>query len=564
VFLFYFKYPIIMGLFFQLSVFVFGVVSAVAVYAFVGGKKKKRGGESGPGKSRPQLGVLFPETDRGDRSTSFGGKRAFAAAVGAVDPSAAEKVKKEKNWRFGYSKHIIRNVQESLRSPQAAIKIARSGLDYVHASFEFATEDGSIMPISEAMRSIKGSFETVVIKGDKPFGKSSLNVPYWPFSSKSKRDQSTLQGDELRAKLAEWVSSGTIEDSAREAIERVVDHDGLDLSHQYFVLLGASSAMGPLELLLSFGANVIAVDLDREGIWKKLINAVHNSRGTMIIPMKKNPSECKTYDEIAANAGCNLLTQPAEISNWLKSLYPDERLVIGGYAYLDGELHVKVAVAMDAIMEAVCEARKDTMLAFLCTPTDCHVMTKQAHDAAVENHKNAPWWMRLISSVSGGKYLERNVMEPVRGDDGEDAYFCDGLVLAQGPNYALAKRIQTWRTVVARVDGHAVSTNVAPSTATLSVMHNKMFAAAYHGMSMFVPMEVFRQETSTAVMGALLVHDVIFKDGVAYPSTLLRNPLCVVREESMNGGVWRCAFKIGSIGHVAVMAYYAKSLFGMA
>eukprot|EP01028_Stygiella_incarcerata_P013333 TRINITY_DN82173_c0_g1_i1.p1 TRINITY_DN82173_c0_g1~~TRINITY_DN82173_c0_g1_i1.p1 ORF type:complete len:553 (+),score=166.48 TRINITY_DN82173_c0_g1_i1:185-1843(+) len=552
-----------MGLFLQLSVL--GVVVAVAVYAFAGGKKKKRGGDSGPGKSKPQFGVLFPETDRGDRSTSFGGKRAFAAAVGAVDPAAAEKVKKEKNWRFGYTKHIIRNVQESLRSPQAAIKIARSGLDYVHASFEFATQDGSIMPISEAMRSIKGSFETIIIKGDKPLGETSLKVPYWPFSSKSKRDQSTLEGDALRAKLAEWVSRGTIEDSARTAIERVVDRDGaLDLSDEYFVLLGASSAMGPLELLLSYGANVIAVDLDREGIWKKLISAVRNSPGTMIIPMKKSPSECKTDDEVAANAGCNLLTQPAEISNWLKSLCPNERLIIGGYAYLDGELHVKVAVAMDAIMESVCEARKDTMLAFLCTPTDCHVMTKEAHTAAIENFKKAPWWMRLISSVSGGKYLERNVMDPVRGEDGEDAYFCDGLVVAQGPNYALAKRIQTWRTVVARADGHAVSTNVAPSTATLSVMHNKMFAAAYHGMDLFVPMEVFRQETSTSVMGALLIHDVLFHDGVAYPSTPLRNPLCVVREESMNGGVWRCGFKIGSIGHVAVMAYYAKSLFGMA
>lgn len=31
-----------------------------------------------------------------------------------------------------------------------------------------------------------------------------------------------------------------------------------------FVLLGASSAMGPLEFLLSLGAHVVAVDIDRK------------------------------------------------------------------------------------------------------------------------------------------------------------------------------------------------------------------------------------------------------------------------------------------------------------
>ena len=41
----------------------------------------------------------------------------------------------------------------------------------------------------------------------------------------------------------------------------------LDLSQRFFVLLGAGSAMGPLQVLLALGANVIAVDLDRKGIW---------------------------------------------------------------------------------------------------------------------------------------------------------------------------------------------------------------------------------------------------------------------------------------------------------
>lgn len=77
---------------------------------------------------------------------------------------------------------------------------------------------------------------------------------------------------------------------------------------------------------------------------------------------------------MAKNSGCNLFTQTPEICNWVKSVEPGKPLIIGGYAYLDGALHVKVAMAMDAIMEGVCAVRKDTALAFLCTPTDCHMI----------------------------------------------------------------------------------------------------------------------------------------------------------------------------------------------
>ena len=45
----------------------------------------------------------------------------------------------------------------------------------------------------------------------------------------------------------------------------------LDLRGRHFVLLGAGSAMGPLEMLLRFGATVHAVDLPRPAIWRRLL-----------------------------------------------------------------------------------------------------------------------------------------------------------------------------------------------------------------------------------------------------------------------------------------------------
>jgi hypothetical protein len=48
--------------------------------------------------------------------------------------------------------------------------------------------------------------------------------------------------------------------------------------------------MGPLLTLLSLGANVIAIDLDRKGIWERLIRETRKSPGTLIFPLKKKQS----------------------------------------------------------------------------------------------------------------------------------------------------------------------------------------------------------------------------------------------------------------------------------
>jgi hypothetical protein len=42
----------------------------------------------------------------------------------------------------------------------------------------------------------------------------------------------------------------------------------------------------------------------------------------------------------------------------------------------------------------------------------------------------------------------KNALKPVKADSGENFYMVDGIVNRQGPNYALAKRIQHWRAMV--------------------------------------------------------------------------------------------------------------------
>jgi len=352
------------------------------------------------------------------------------------------------------------------------------------------------------------------------------------------------------------VQYGTIEPEAGEAIWRVANDPGLsDLRGKKFALLGAGSAMGPLLILLAHGADVIAVDLDRAPIWSRLIGLARKSCGTITFPLKKPQSQCKNDEELCANAGGNLFTQTPEIANWLCSLPSKDHLTIGSYAYLDGEKHVRVSLAMDAIVAKVTATRPkgSVSLGYLCSPTDVFASTPAAAEAAAANLREAPFWQKLISSLPLGA-LRANEQPLVAR-----LPIVDGLVVAQGPNYALAKRIQHWRAIVAReCHGATVSTNIAPSTATVSVVHNKQFAAAYGGMHLFRPMEIMYQETSNAVMAALLLFDVLEPKSPANPRNKMDHPLCLFSHGSFHGGIWRGAYKIDSIGVISALCYYLK------
>jgi hypothetical protein len=57
----------------------------------------------------------------------------------------------------------------------------------------------------------------------------------------------------------------------------------------------------------------------------------------------------------ASNDDMNANTQTHKVRNWVRDVVPKvakgKPVTIGTYAYLDGELHVRVNLACDAIME---------------------------------------------------------------------------------------------------------------------------------------------------------------------------------------------------------------------
>eukprot|EP00211_Chloroparvula_japonica_P003862 CAMPEP_0119130022 /NCGR_PEP_ID=MMETSP1310-20130426/7527_1 /TAXON_ID=464262 /ORGANISM="Genus nov. species nov., Strain RCC2339" /LENGTH=766 /DNA_ID=CAMNT_0007120489 /DNA_START=63 /DNA_END=2364 /DNA_ORIENTATION=- len=531
---------------------------------------KSRQNKLNPRPPRPISGVSWPVTNEktGDRSTTVTNKAIWKSAVQSK-PELAQKIEKERNWRFGYAKHIVENVRACLESTESALTIAQDGLKAAQDTFQFV-RDGETMTLGEAMTEgrINGSFRTAHLQGQKPKPKNvKASVPYGGSKRQSngmprpyyeyRNDDTELSGDALLKQLDVWAKYGTIEQSAADAIRACVENPNwLDLSNHTFVLLGATSAMGPLDFLLRHGAHIVAIDLNRDFIWTKLIEKVKNSCGSMTFPYKGDKDVEPLDSEMPKLAGSDLLNDTPLIANWLCSLKYDTPATIGNYTYLDGALHVQLSVACDAIIDRLCSAHKDTSIAFLCTPTDCHVVSESATEEMKKNYNSSPWWMKLLRGLIGGKMLAKNALKPVASKDGHQFHIVDGIVVNQGPNYGLAKRLQHWRAVVARSKGHTVASNVAPSTATKSVVHNAQFAAAYGGFHLFRPMEVMFQETSHAVMGCILVHDIRNPKSAGNANVQLDNPFELFEHGAFHGGVARCGYKVGAIGEVCAVSFY--------
>lgn len=161
----------------------------------------------------------------------------------------------------------------------------------------------------------------------------------------------------------------------------------------------------------------------------------------------------------------------------------------------------------------------------------------------------------MMNALSQGKFLRKNFRKPIVVGD-QEYYLVNGISVAQGPNYALAKRMQHWRAIIARSKGCIVSSNIAPSTSTVSVVHNRTFAWAYEGMPYFEPYEIFAPETSNAVMSAILFSDLNNPKSAGNPKTKLANPNQLFSWGSFHGGLWRAAYEVDSIGETSVLLYF--------
>ncbi|GAA0453204.1 hypothetical protein Ade02nite_01350 [Paractinoplanes deccanensis] len=459
--------------------------------------------------------ITFPADASGRPSSSAFGRSVVADALRAVSGEAAAAAEAEPDWRRGYLTHFRALVELGVSggtnrdgdsdsgtnrdgdsdgdSDSAGYAIAAAGLDAVHRLMP--------VPIGEPAR----PFETVTVEGSE---KPALDVSL-PYRGE------LLRGAALDRRLDEWVAAGVVEESCAHAVRAVADHpDWLDLSDQQLVVLGAGAEMGPLPAVLGWGATVIGVDLPR--VWERVSASAARSAGRLIAPVGAS-----------GTPGADLLEDVGALAHWLADL-PAGRIVLGNYGYAPGAAYPRLSVAVDALTTYLQGVRDDVVPAFLATPTDVFAVPAAAVGQATARFHERSRLARVTGALSGGRLLRPNY------PDGADPGINDSLVPQQGPNYALAKRIQRWRATVARRTG-TVSFAVAPPTRTRSVVSNRLLAAAYAGAHRF-DVEVFEPGTANRLMALLLVHQ-------------LRNPRPAAPEawrdetvEAAHGGLWRTAY----------------------
>jgi hypothetical protein len=445
--------------------------------------------------------VVIPRTVDGRRSSAVLGRAVVADALRVVDPAAAAAAAHETDWRRGYLRHFRALVEAGLRSGDAGYAIAEAGLASV-ADRMRVDRDGTDVGLDEVFGAEPDRpLRTVRVDGaGQP--ERELTLPY---------RGDLLRGDALRRRLDAWTAAGTIEPSCAEAVREVAAHpDWLDLSDQRLVVLGAGAEMGPLPAVLGWGGTVIGVDLPRPELQARIRATAEAGAGRLIAP----------------DGGADLLTELPAVAEWLLGI--GGRLVLGNYVYAPGAGYVRLSAAVDALARHVQRRRDDVALAFLATPTDVFAVPGDAVAQSAARFRRRSRRARLGAALTGGRLLRPAYPEAA------DPGISDSLVAQQGPNYALAKRIQRWRASVARRDG-VVSFAVAPPTRTKSVLSNRLLAAVYAGAHLF-GVEVFEPATASKLMAVLLVHQ-------------LRRPRPAAAETwrdeaagAVHGGLWRTPY----------------------
>jgi hypothetical protein len=474
-------------------------------------------------------GVQFPLLD-GRRSTQRTSRDVFAHAAAAVDDGLSSAIHAEGAWRRAYPRHLCRLTERAAAAPAAGVAIARAGLDRIHSAFEF-THGGATSRLADAVSTQPTSpLTTRRVAGDGTPA-SGLAVPY---------RGSELRGDELLRVARDWQRRGVVESPVVTALERLVAHpEWLDASGLWFAVLGAGAEMAPTEPLLRWGADVVAVDVPSAGLWRRLEGIASRGIGRLHIPV-----------DDGATLGADLITDAPRIRAWLQTF--DHPLVLGNYAYADGATFARLSVAADAVCQALQQQRDDLSVVCLATPTDAFAVPSTV---VHETRTRAGRWPAMLASgisrVSVRRLLVPSYGRTVRADNGEELGIADSLVLQQGPNYALAKRMQRWRAILTHADGAFAAIHVAPPTRTRSVLKNRFLAAAYAGASLF-GIETFEPATSRTLMAALLLHDLRMHQQ-APPNG--DGPLAEheLTAPAVHGGLWRIAWETRTALPLAVL-----------
>lgn len=281
----------------------------------------------------------------------------------------------------------------------------------------------------------------------------------------------------------------------------------------------------------------MAVDVPAEGPWNRILQAVREGNGVLYAPVDSQ-SALTGKDLVNGwqeGLGANLVTQTPATARWLAGF--EKSLDIGCLAYLHGEKHTRVSVAMDAIAEALQQADPQTSIAYMATPTDSFAVPEAVAERVMTAWRERSLVAKAIQWPMGRLAFAPGITRLYECHNGKRYGIVDSTITQQGPNYALAKRLQQWRATVARADGGHAVMNIAPSSTTRSVVSNPALAAGFAGADLF-NVEVFAPDTTNALMAALWVHELRYDKAASRAGNALDHPYELFMDNAIHGGLW--------------------------
>ena len=487
----------------------------------------------------PQLSIMEWPIKEGDTFlTTPTAKQVLKAAVEAVlvpfSPELERKMElvkmidKEKHWYIGFYSIVDCFVTLMAHLPPVeALLMAQTGLDTLRKEMLFRKDDNTVVPAHEAFSQddIHVSWDTKILHG---FWKPNKLNYLFPLVSLKGR---TLYKKDALLQLLAWMNYGCLEPSAAIHARQTCLSGNVDISKQVFVLLGATSELGPAKILLKIPhAHVLAVA--RPG---RKLNSLAEwfarfcpTNSTLVLP----------------GDGADLLTEGPQIAKWIIDTVPqDKQVVICHLAYVDGEAHVRVNVAMDLISKYVSERHPNVALSFLSSPATVMVVPPEAAAACKTQSKER--WHSYARSMSSGRWMKGWQYD--KGITGMLPAVLNGMTHSQDPNFALAKMMQQWRCMVAYSQKQIVSAPMAPATRTQSVVSQSDSAFFLEGMQFIEPLVAFNVNTTSSLMTAILLSQ------INLPPLKLDHPMHVVWDGSVHGGVWRCPYLPESVHHVSYL-----------
>jgi hypothetical protein len=447
--------------------------------------------------------------------------RQFPSLSSAALPSSAAQFKKN------YGVAIARFESARIASPQR-VDIAAFLRRATLASLQFSAGQADVSLLDALSRTVAAP-PTVTFEPTLSQPGLTAEVPC---------DGRMFRGKAVLDLVSQLHAEHHLTDAAAAGLKWVVEFieaqgGALPLLGQRFALLGASAELSPVSLLLQAGATVRWIDT------------------------KKPPSNPGAGRLISTQGGDDLLTNPQAVAAALREFAQEGPVHLGLFAYAPGSSReLRLAGAMDALVETLGPTVVKSVSLYV-SPTSPGELQAEDLKVSASRKRSPKLWQRGLQAT--------RILKSPGHIGSNEAAIAQGVISLQGAAYQaaqyLTKIISTEVLATQGLGGKriTVSANVAGITNTRSLAH-PLFQAAFRGAPQF-GVRVFEPETTRALSGLLMLHDVLNPEAPGSATRQYVNPIDrarALRTQQIHGGVYDLPWQFDSAVKTAAVLGLGK------